>query len=124
MTEAKPEHLVYMIKTAAENPELALLPFMHAVGALAMEVQATVVLMSNGVWLAKKGFGEHVLFPDKPPLAQLVRDFLDLGGKLMVCTPCAKARNLEPEDLVDGTEFLAAARFTEIALSANQVISY
>ncbi|MCB1069188.1 MAG: DsrE family protein [Verrucomicrobia bacterium] len=128
MTDSSPstpsEHLVYVVNKAGENPELALLPFMHAVGALAMDIQSTVVLMANGVWLAKKDYGRHIQFPDKPPLDELITHFLELGGRLLVCTPCAKARKLEQEDLFDGVEFLAAARFAEVALSANQVISY
>jgi len=126
MTEIpeKKEKILYMVTKAGENAEMVLLPFMHAVGALAMDVEAVVVLMSNAVWLAKKDYARHVRFPDKPPLDELMRNFIELGGKLLLCTPCAKARDLGEDAFVEGAELVAAARFTEEVLTSTSTLSY
>lgn len=118
------EHILYVVTHAAENSEMALLAFMHAVGALAMEIDATIVLFSNGAWLAKKDYGPCVYFPEKPSLEELRNNFHALGGKLEVCTPCAKARNIKQEDMVQGADFIAAARYTDLALKADRVLFY
>ena len=47
MSEDKKENIVYVLTKGAENPEIVLLTFMHAVGALTMEVEAKVVFMAT-----------------------------------------------------------------------------
>ena len=77
MTESpeKKEKILYMVTQAGENTELVLLPFMHAVGALTMDVEAVVVLMANSIWLAKKDGapGIHLkVDPDGTPSIKLL----------------------------------------------------
>ena len=126
MTESpeKKEKILYMVTQAGENTELVLLPFMHAVGALTMDVEAVVVLMANSIWLAKKDYARHIRYPDKPPLDELMQNFIELGGKLLLCTPCAKARALGEDEFIDGSELIAAARFTEEVLSSTSTLCY
>ncbi|MCF7669580.1 MAG: multidrug transporter, partial [Verrucomicrobia bacterium] len=82
--EDKKENLVFVLTKGAENPEMVLLTFIHAVGALTMEVGATVLPMSNAVMLAQKGMGNHVRYEGKPPLDELMKDFNEMGGRLML----------------------------------------
>lgn len=118
------EKIVYMVTRSGEHAELALLPFMHAVGALTLDVDAVVVLMADAVWLAKKDYAKHITYPGKPPLDELIANLLEMGGKILVCTPCIKSRKIGEDELVQGAEPIAAARFTQEVLSANAVLSY
>jgi len=124
MSEEKKEMIMYVVSQNAGHPEMALLPFMHAVAALAMEIRAVVFLMSDGVWLAKKGYAEQVMHPGKPTLDELLKNFFELGGELYFCTPCAKGRGIEGENLIEGAVPSAAARYNSMALEADAVISY
>jgi len=124
-TEEKKDKLVFMItKSGAENAEIVLLPLVQAVGALTMDVEVVLVLMAAGVWMAKKDYASHVRFPDKPPGDELIRNFLELGGKLLLCKPCSTARDLKEEDFVKGAEWIATARLIDEVLSAKAVLSY
>ena len=64
---AEAEKMVYIITHAGEDPERATFPFMLATAAQAMEVEAVVALQGVSVFLAKKGYLEHVVAAGLPP---------------------------------------------------------
>jgi uncharacterized protein involved in oxidation of intracellular sulfur len=125
MTEDKKENIVYVLSKGAEEPEIVLLAFMHAVGALTMEVEAKVVLMAGAVNLAQKGAAKHVRHEGKPPLDELLKNFFELGGQLYLCTPCFRGRGYdEKTDLIEQAQPIAAAFYTQMLLNARAVVNY
>jgi len=78
---------------------------------------------ADGVELVRKGGADAVEAPAFPPLAKLMNDVRDLGGKLHVCGPCIKSREITPDDLVEGAEVVAAGRFVaEITSATNSLV--
>ncbi|MCD6338655.1 MAG: DsrE family protein [Verrucomicrobia bacterium] len=124
MEQPKRQKIVYVLTKGPDNTETALLPFIHAVGALATDIDAAIVLMANAVLLAQKDVARHIRFEGKPPLDELMKNFFELGGKLYLCSPCAKARGLTPETLVEQAEMVAAAVYNELLLEADATVSY
>ena len=118
------EKVVYIATCAGENPEKASLPFVLANAALAMDVEAVVALQGPGVFLAKKGYLDNVFAAGLPPLKDLVKSFLDAGGKLMVCVPCIKERKIGESDLIEGAKPVAAAVLTNELLTSNAQLVY
>jgi len=120
------EKILYIATHASDNPEKAAMPFVMANAALAMDIQATVVLQGNGVYLARKGYVENMLPPGGfPPLTKLVKEFLELGGKLMVCVPCIKERKIdEKADLIEGAQTTAAGALNVEATESKAVFVY
>ncbi len=82
MAEEK-EKLVFVATHAAEEPEKACFPFLLANAAQAMDVEAVVVLQSNGVWLAQKGYAEKISVPGFTPLKELINSYVANGGKML-----------------------------------------
>jgi predicted peroxiredoxin len=125
MSEQK-EKILYIATHAGDNPEKAAMPFVMAIAALAMDIQATVVLQGSGVYLARKGYTENMLPPGGfPPLTKLVSEFLELGGKLLVCVPCIKERKIdEKTDLIEGAQMTAAAALNVEATESKAVFVY
>jgi uncharacterized protein involved in oxidation of intracellular sulfur len=124
MKMAEAEKMVYIVTHAGEDPERATFPFMLASAAQAMEVEAVVALQGVSVFLAKKGYLDNVAAAGLPPLKDLVARFFEAGGKLLICTPCIKERNIEESDLIEGAELIAAARLNQEILSANATLVY
>ncbi|MDA8064678.1 MAG: DsrE family protein [Thermaerobacter sp.] len=69
---------------------------------LASEGDATLVLLEDGVYFALReqdpvgiGYANNAGF---------IRDFLDLGGRVVAVRSALAARGLEPEDLFEGVE--------------------
>ena len=76
---------------------------MLATAAQAMEVEAVVALQGVSVFLAKKGYLDHVAAAGLPALKDLVNNFLGAGGRLLICTPCIRDRNIEESDFDRGS---------------------
>jgi uncharacterized protein involved in oxidation of intracellular sulfur len=119
------EKLVIMITHGAEDPERATIPFVMAVAAMASDVEAVIGLQASGVELAVKGASDKVNAEGFPPLTKLMADFAELGGKLLLCGPCIKSRQIEAStQLVENAEVVAAARFVAEITSATNALCY
>lgn len=122
--QEKKEKILYIATHGPEDPERATLPFVLANAALSMGVDAVIALQGSAVWLAYSGTMEHVFAGGLPPLKTLVEGFLDQGGRLLVCSPCIKHREIDPSDLMERSEVIAAAVLTSEILSAKAVLNY
>jgi predicted peroxiredoxin len=120
----KPDKLVIIATHAEESPDKATIPFVMGSVALAMDVEVSIILQVTGVYLAMKGYGDHVHAAGFPPLIELQETFFEAGGKLMVCSPCIQARKINPEDLLSQAEVIAGATLVSEVLSATSVVSY
>jgi len=118
------EKLVFMVTRGPSEPELATIPFVMAAAALASEVAVAMGFQGDGVELMQAGVAETVAAAGFPPLAKLLVDIRELGGSLLVCSPCLKSRGITPEDLVAGPEIVAAGRFIVEITSATNALVY
>ena len=118
------EKLVFMVTHGPKDPELATIPFVMADAALASDVAVVIGVQGDGVYLAHKGEAAIIHAEGFPPLSKLMSDFRELGGTMLVCGPCLKSRGLTaPDDLIDGTEVVAAGRFiSEITSATNSLV--
>lgn len=124
MTE-KQEKILYMCTCGEDRSEMAHIPFVLACAALAMDIKATIVLQGDGVRIATEGYAESM--PPGggfPPMKELLATFLELDGKMWVCGPCIKDRNIEESDLIDGAEVTAAGSVNLEALASDAVFVF
>ena len=124
MEAEKKEKVLYVCTHSADDPERASIPFVMANAALAMDMEVIVALQGKGVELARKGYVDKMLETEFPPMKKLLEDFLELGGKLWVCVPCIKARNIEEFELVEGYVLVSAGVLNNEALEADAVFTY
>jgi predicted peroxiredoxin len=124
MSAADTEKITIIATHGPEDPERATFPFMMANAALVMECEAVVVLQGTGVLLAQKGVYEHVFAAGLPPLAELIESFLKEGGKLLVCSPCVKERQIGIELLIEGAELIAGARVIKETTESKATLNY
>jgi len=122
--ETRQEKICYVLYHGGEAPEMCILPFVHAIGAMAMEVKAVVILMSNAVFLAKKGYAQHVRFPGQPQVKEQIDQFFEMGGEVLLCTPCLKERGIDEDDIIEQAEMITVGKFTQKVLEADAVLSY
>jgi uncharacterized protein involved in oxidation of intracellular sulfur len=124
MADAVSDKVVIIATHGPEDKERATLPFIMANSALVMESEAVVILQGTGVLLAQKGIYEHVFAGGLPPLKDQLETFLQLGGKLLVCTPCIEERRLEQSMLIDGAKPVAGATVIQEVTTASAVLNY
>lgn len=122
----KEEKILYICTHAGEDPEKAAMPFVMANAAMTMDIKTTIALQGTGVYLAQKGYVDTMLPAGGfPPVKKLIQDFMDQGGKLLVCVPCIKGRNIdEDSDMIDGAQTTAAGTLTVEALESDAVFVY
>jgi predicted peroxiredoxin len=119
------EKLVFMVTHGPADAELATIPFVMAAAALASDVEVVIGFQGAAVELVKRGVAETVQAPEFAPLAKLLDDVRNLGARLLLCSPCLKSRGIAvPDDLIDGTEVVAAGRFIVEITSATNALVY
>jgi len=122
---AQNEKIVIIVTAGPENQEKATLPFVMATAAQTMDVDVTIILQAAAVLLAKKGgCGENVHAPGLMPLKKLMDTFMELGGKLLLCTPCIKERGILENQLIEGSQLIAAGTVISEILEAKTVLTY
>jgi uncharacterized protein involved in oxidation of intracellular sulfur len=118
------EKLLIISTHAEDNAEKATLPFVVAVAALASEMRPVIALQSMGVYLATKGYAKLVHESSFPPLEDLLKSFMEGGGRLIVCSPCMKKRGIEPSDLIEGAVVVNAPTLVKEIGEAKAVLTY
>jgi predicted peroxiredoxin len=118
------EKLVIITTIGEENPEKASLPFVLAGAAQASDVEVVIILQSNAVVIGKTGEAEKINAEGFMPVKELVKSFIESGGKLLICSPCLKTRNITKEELIDGSTIIAAGTIVTEVLSAKSVVTY
>ncbi len=118
------EKIVIISTVGPDSPEKATLPFVLATAAQSMDVEVVMILQSDAVLIAKKGEAENVKAKGLLPLKELLNTYVELGGKLLLCSPCIKERNIGNEQLVEGSQLIAAGTVVTEVLSATNVVNY
>lgn len=118
------EKLVIMVTKGLDEPELAIIPFVMATTAQAMDKEVVMGFQSRGVFLMKKGMADHVALSDFPVLADLISAYVEGGGKMLVCSPCMQARKIKEDELLEGATVVGAATFLSEVMSATNTLTY
>lgn len=77
--------------------------------ALAADGDALVWTSLEGVKLAQKGAVAGLLPKSFPPVAELLETFIEAGGRIGVCPPCAKTHGVTQDTLLRNAEFMGGA---------------
>jgi len=118
------KRLVLMVTHGPESSELATIPFVMAVTAQASDVDVLMGFQANGVMLTIKGMADHVAASGFPPLKDLLKTYIDSGGKMYVCGPCVGSRMIAQQDMVQGATIVGAATFVAECMAATNVLAY
>ncbi len=82
--------------------------------------EVTVFLVDDAVIYGKKGMSENVIAPTGDEMANHMEMLAKNEVKFLVCTPCAKARQIEEKDLMENARLDTAK--TLIALAAESTV--
>ena len=122
MAEAKRTLVVLM--TRGTDHELSSVGFTIACGGLTAGLDVCVFLTSGAVDLVRKRAIDATVVPPLSPLRELVQDFMKRGGAVFACTPCAKARGYEQNDLIDGVAISGASVMHERIKQGAATLSF
>lgn len=118
------EKLVIMLTSGPGDAEMCTIPFVMATAAQASDVEVLVGLQGKAAWLAQKGIIEHIQAAGFPPLKDLLEAYIEAGGEIYVCGPCAGSRNITQDDFIEGAKIVNAATFVAEVTGATSTLVY
>ena len=100
-------------------------PFVTGTTAQAQDVETSIFLMMDAVYLIKKGIPEKMRAPGFPPLQDLIKAFLDEGGKIQVCSNSYEFRGMKEADFMDERiEVAGAATMIDEVLKHDRTMTF
>ena len=113
------------ITHCATDPDKATLGFVVANAAQGSEKETMVFLSSDGVYCAvPEAIAQINEGAPFAPLKDLVEKFITAGGKIYVCTPCMKKRNITESNLIQGATPAGGAALVEWLANGSPAVAY
>jgi predicted peroxiredoxin len=91
--------VVVNLATGLEDAERVTVAFLVAGAAVEQGKEVTMFLTKEAVRLGLPGYCEGVACEGCPPLARLLEQYTEGGGRLLVCPVCFNARKLNDAEL-------------------------
>jgi predicted peroxiredoxin len=124
MSEESKKQLVVFVSRGLDD-ERAVVSWTLANAGVASGQEVTVFLVSAGVDLVRKGAADLMrMNPLDPSLKELIENFMNQGGRVWACPPCANLRGYSQEDLIDGVEITGAGPVHELLKEGAATISF
>jgi predicted peroxiredoxin len=93
--------------------------------AVASGMDVTMFLVAAGVDWVRKGAAQVAqLNPLDPTMGTMIGNFLEGGGRVLVCPPCAKVRGYSQESLIDGAVLAGAPVMLEEIIAGAASLSF
>ncbi len=93
--------------------------------AAASDMDVTVFLVAAGVdWVRTGAADVSRLNPLDPTLSDMIGSFLENGGRILVCPPCAKVRGYTEESLVENVTIAGAPAVLEEISAGAATLSF
>ena len=109
---------------AKDNTDKATVAFVVANAAVASDKKTLVFLSIEGTRLSQRGYADDIHESGFAPLKELLTNFVDGGGTILVCSPCFKKRELDETKLVPGATIVGGAKLVEFLAGGAPSICY
>lgn len=98
--------------------------FITATSSQIWDEEVIIFFTIDGAPALKKGVMESITREGMSDLGDLVRDFRDLGGRIMVCELAFTTGTLERKEMRKGVEVVNSPTFIESSLGAKLTFSF
>jgi predicted peroxiredoxin len=126
--EDAPRKVVYVQTYGVEARDRMATPIYLASAAAAMDMEVSIYFTVHGPSMLRKGVPETVRVQKVDGDGALIGHFLDqareLGVRFLVCQPSLELNGMTMNDVIEGVEMIGGAAFNDLAVEADQVISF
>ncbi|MGQ0465719.1 MAG: DsrE family protein [Sporichthyaceae bacterium] len=116
--------ILVSLASSHDNPDRASVAMVVAGAAAASGQETTVFLSADGAWIGQAGQAEKIHEDGFAPLGELLAGFVEAGGRVIVCSPCAKKRGIVEADLVPGAVIAGGAAVVALMADGANTICY
>ncbi|HEY6010232.1 MAG TPA: DsrE family protein [Nitrospirota bacterium] len=97
----------------------------QALTALSFGYECDLFVMDRAVKLLQPAYIEGLKADTFDPIADLLRHYQEMGGKLFGCNPAIASHNIKTENCVGGISgFVNASKLIECSVEASAVFTY
>jgi len=111
--------IVYVQTSGVDTPERLYAPFILAMTAKAMDIDAVIYFVIKGVTVVKRGEAEKIKLGSFPSLKEIMNQAMKSGVEMMVCDRSAELLGIKKGDLVEGVKVVGAATLNDLVLEAD-----
>lgn len=114
-----------IVVTRGLDDERSSVAWSVANGAIGLDFDVTMFLVSSGVDWVRKGAAINAHpNPLDPPMMDMIQTVIDSGGQILVCPPCALVRGYDADDLIEGTTLAGSAAMHAIIKDGAATLSF
>jgi len=103
----------------SDDPERQYSPLIMAQTAKAMDIEAKVYYLGQGLRILAPGAAEKIKLGSFPSVYEMIQQTLDLGIEILVCEASKQMLGWEKIDLIPGVKIVGAATLNDLALEAK-----
>ena len=123
MTTQTDNYLFTVTTFTNEDADRVATPLVLANSALANGKDVLIWLTMEGVELARKGAAETLTPKSFAPVSELLDSYIENGGRIGICPPCAQTHGLSDENKIDRAELMGAVAMLD-ETSGRQTFSF
>ena len=116
---AEKKKLLYVQTSGVDAPKRLYAPFVLAMTAKAMDIDATIYFLGLGVTVVKKGIAETVKEGEFPTLKEIMDQAINAGVELLVCEQSTQLLSMERGDFIPEAKVVGAATLNDLVLDAD-----
>ena len=103
----------------SDDPERQYSPLVLAQSAKAMDIDAKVYYLGQGLRILKKGEAEKIKVGDFPNVAEMIKKTIEMGIPVYVCEASKRMLGWEEVELDSDLKIVGAATLNDLALEAD-----
>ncbi|MBG9986210.1 DsrE family protein [Facklamia sp. DSM 111018] len=89
--------------------------------ALSKGHSVSLILLSNAVHLAERGYGNKIDIGEPfQPVGELIFEFIAQGGEIKVCSACMKHNGVSEDNLMEDVEIITAEDVISIIMDSKK----
>jgi predicted peroxiredoxin len=111
-------NVLITLSCGTDNPNRATRAVFFAMAAHKENKNVTIFLLDDGVFIAKKGMSEHIKAATGDSCDDHISYLQAHEVPILVCTPCAKSRQIEEMDLIEGARMATGGEMIQLACDA------
>lgn len=113
------KHILYVQTSGVSTPKRLYAPFVLAMTAKAMDIDATVYFLGEGVTVVKQGEAAAVQEGAFPTVKEIMDQAIASGVRLMVCEQSCQLLGIERGSFIPEAKIVGAATLNDLVLEAD-----
>jgi predicted peroxiredoxin len=124
MVKAEKKKILYVQTSGIETPERLYAPFILAMTARAMDLDASIYFLIKGITVLKIGAAEKIKIGTFPTLKEIIDQSVKTGVKIYACSQSCELMGMPKGDLIKEATIAGAATLNDLVIEADGTLYF